>query len=346
MDIQSIKDAGQATVTVTGITFNGTFVRTYTVSQDKPTLEWDTVTKPAPITVNYDGEPVEKSDLPQVKINIQSTTDNLQGYLQYFYKEPNDSDYIDGLPTNAGTYDVIVKLPELPNFEGAESAPIILMVNPIDPITTPPAATKPVYNGAVQALVTSGELAPVAVRDGLAIQFADNENGPWSTDIPTGLKAGEYTVWYQVTDLNGNYIELSTNPTKITDVKIQRKKIEPFVTLSEYTYLYDGGEHQPKVTVKDEDNVTVILDTEYKVNYTNNRNVGTATVTVTDKPGGNYELTAVAVEFKITQRTQDTLSITQKPNTVTYGDKFTLGTTGGSGSGNVTWEIKIGRAHV
>lgn len=40
VDIQSIKDAGQATVTVTGITFNGTFVRTYTVSQDKPTLEW------------------------------------------------------------------------------------------------------------------------------------------------------------------------------------------------------------------------------------------------------------------------------------------------------------------
>ena len=216
------------------------------------------------------------------------------------------------------------------------------MVNPIDPITTPPAATKPVYNGAVQALVTSGELAPVAVRDGLKIQFADNENGPWSIDIPTGLKAGEYTVWYQVTDLTGNYIRPNKNPEEITDVKIQRKQITPFVTLSEYTYLYDGGEHQPKVTVKDEDNVTVILDTEYKVNYTNNRNVGTATVTVIDALGGNYELTAVAVEFKITQRTQDTLSITQKPNTVTYGDKFTLGTTGGSGSGNVTWKITDG----
>ena len=342
VDIQSIKDAGQATVTVTGITFNGTFVRTYTVSQDKPTLEWDTVTKPAPITVNYDGEPVEKSDLPQVKINIQSTTDNLQGYLQYFYKEPNDSDYIDGLPTNAGTYNVIVKLPELPNFEGAESAPIVLTVNPIDPITTPPAATKPIYNGAVQELVTSGELDPVAVRDGLAIQFADNENGPWSTDIPTGLKAGEYNVWYRVTGLTGNYITPNPNPAKITDAEIRRKQITPFVTLSEYTYLYDGGYHQPKVTVKDEDNVTVILDTEYKVNYTNNRNVGTATVTVIDALGGNYELTAVAVEFKITQRTQDTLSITQKPNTVTYGDKFTLGTTGGSGSGNVTWEITDG----
>lgn len=342
VDIQSIKDAGQATVTVTGITFNGTFVRTYTVSQDKPTLEWDTVTKPAPITVNYDGEPVEKSDLPQVKINIQSTTDNLQGYLQYFYKEPNDSDYIDGLPTNAGTYNVIVKLPELPNFEGAESAPIVLTVNPIDPITTPPAATKPIYNGAVQELVTSGELDPVAVRDGLEIQFANDENGPWSTDIPTGLNAGDYDVWYQVTGLTGNYITPNPNPAKITDVKIQRKAINPYVTLSEYTYLYDGGEHQPKVTVKDEDDVTVILDTEYEVKYTNNRNVGTATVTVTDAHGGNYELTAVAVEFKITQRTQDTLSITQKPNTVTYGDKFTLGTTGGSGSGNVTWEITDG----
>ena len=335
VDIQSIKDAGQATVTVTGITFNGTFVRTYTVQQDQPGIEWDNDT----CEVDYDGSAVTANELPKINIKILSDED-LHPYLQYVYKKTGDADFTDGLPTDAGTYQVKAYLEESQNYKAAETDPCLtLTIDPIAPIATAPAAAKPVYNGAVQALVTSGELAPVAVRDGLKIQFADNENGPWSTDIPTGLKAGDYDVWYQVAGLTDNYLPITPTPTKIGDVEIQRKQITPFVTLSKYTYLYDGGEHQPKVTVKDEDNVTVILDTEYKVNYTNNRNVGTATVTVIDALGGNYELTAVAVEFKITQRTQDTLSITQKPNTVTYGDKFTLGTTGGSGSGNVTWKI-------
>lgn len=338
VDIQSIKDAGQATVTVTGITFNGTFVRTYTVQQDQPGIEWDNDT----CEVDYDGSAVTANELPKINIKILSDED-LHPYLQYVYKKTGDADFTDGLPTDAGTYQVKAYLEESQNYKAAETDPCLtLTIDPIAPIATAPAAAKPVYNGAVQALVTSGELDPVAVRDGLAIQFADNENGPWSTDIPTGLKAGEYNVWYRVTGLTGNYITPNPNPAKITDAEIRRKQITPFVTLSEYTYLYDGGYHQPKVTVKDEDNVTVILDTEYKVKYIDNRNVGTATVTVIDALGGNYELTAVAVEFKITQRTQDTLSITQKPNTVTYGDKFTLGTTGGSGSGNVTWEITDG----
>ena len=202
------------------------------MSQDKPTLEWDTVTKPAPITVNYDGEPVEKSDLPQVKINIQSTIDNLQEYLQYSHKKAGDPDtaYTDGLPTNAGTYDVIVSLPEMPNFEAAVSAPITLTVQKISPIDTAPEATQPVFNGIAQALVTSGTLRDVAVRDGVVIKFSTEENGPYDTTIPTGTNAGDYTVWYQ-TDESENYT--ATPATKVEDVKIQRKQITPVVTLSE-----------------------------------------------------------------------------------------------------------------
>ena len=41
---------------------------------------------------------------------------------------------------------------------------------------------------------------------------------------------------------------------------------------------------------------------------------------VTDKAGGNYDLAEVEVPFQITLRTQESLSITEKPNTVTYGD--------------------------
>lgn len=342
------KDAGEIKVTVTGITFNGTFTKTYTVDPDQPALVWDTSVMPAPVEVDYDGEPVEAStpaqtgDLPPVKINILSTEDNLQQYLQYSYKKQGDAGYTDGLPTNAGTYDVIVSLPEMQNFEAAVSAPITLTINQIRPIVTAPKAAKPVYNGTAQNLVTAGTLDPVAKRDGLEIQFSENENGPYSTAIPTGTSAGTgYSVWYKVVGLTGNYIGPNPNPAEVSDVAIQRKPITPVVELSQTKYQYDGDWKEPAVTVKDGD--TVLPTSEYSVTYENNRDVSTADkpakVIVADKTGGNYDITAVTVTFQITLREQVALSITGQPRTVIYGDQFTLGTSGGSGNGLVTWEV-------
>ena len=332
-------DAGEIVVTVTGITFNGTFTKTYTVSQDRPALEWNTTAKPVPVEVDYDGQPVEAGDLPPVNINIKAPED-LHEFLQYSHKKPGDADYTDGLPTNAGTYDVIVSLPEMQNFEAAVSDPITLTIRKISPIVTAPAATTPVYNGTAQELVTAGTLDPVAVADGLEIKFATSENGSYNTTIPTGTNAGTYSVWYKV-EVTDNYT--AVGPTEVTDVKIQRKQLTPVVTLSESTYLYDGGYKEPKVTVRDDELKTILPEAEYQVKYENNRNVSTADkpakVVVTDKAGGNYDLAEVEVPFQITLRTQETLSITEKPNTVIYGDTFTLSTSGGSGNGLVTWEI-------
>ena len=332
------KDAGEITMTVTGINFSGTFTKTYTVSQDRPVLEWDTTAKPVPVEVDYDGQPVEAGDLPPVKINILSTEDNLEEHLQYSHKKQADADYTDGLPTNAGTYDVIVSLPEMQNFEAAVSDPLTLTIRKISPIITPPAAVKPVYNGAEQELVTAGTLDPAAIADSLEIKFATNENGPYSTDIPKGTNAGDYQVWYKV-EVTDNYT--AVGPTEISDVEIQRKQLTPDVTLSEYKYLYDNGYKEPKVTVKDGD--TVLPTSEYSVVYENNRDVSTADkpakVVVTDKTGGNYDIQRVEVHFEITLRQQEALSITKKPDTVTYGDHFTLETSGGSGNGLITWEI-------
>lgn len=115
----------------------------------------------------------------------------------------------------------------------------------------------------------------------------------------------------------------AVGPTEISDVKIQRKQITPDVTLSEYTYLYDSGYKEPKVTVKDGELKTVLPETEYQFEYVNNRNVSTpdhpAKVVVTDKAGGNYDLAEVEVPFQITLRTQESLSITEKPNTSPTG---------------------------
>ena len=69
------------------------------------------------------------------------------------------------------------------------------------------------------------------------------------------------------------------------------------VTLSQTTYTYDGNEKKPTVTVKD-GSKTLSAGTDYTVAYANNKNVGTATVTVTGK--GVYTGT-VTKEFAITE---------------------------------------------
>ena len=317
--------------------------------KDQPVLTWDTSVKPVPVEVDYDGEPVEASspgrtgDLPPVSINIKSTEDNLQDYLQYSFKKAGDSGYTDGLPKDAGTYDVIVSLPEMQNYEAAVSEPITLVIRQINPIVTPPAAAKLVYNGAAQELVTAGTLAPAAARDNLKIKFAASAGGPFSETIPTEVNAGDYEVWYTV-EVTNNYLPVT--PVKINDVKIERKRITPFVTLSQDSYLYDGEFKKPSVTVRDRDDMTVLWETEYQVEYINNQNVSTAAnpakVIVSNKDGGNYIVDQVEVKFEITSKTQESLSITQKPDTITYGSQFTLETLGGSDSGNVTWKITSG----
>ncbi len=51
------------------------------------------------------------------------------------------------------------------------------------------------------------------------------------------------------------------------------------------------------MTVKDGD--TVIPESEYKVTYANNIDMGTASIKVENQAGGNYTLTAKTIEFTI-----------------------------------------------
>ena len=331
------------TIIVTGITYNGTYKMTFSVTQATPVITWEADSK----TVDYDGNPVEKADLPEVIISgiYAGDSDALKNSVRFSYKRIQDGNgnavadtgYIDGLPTDAGTYEIIASLPETQNYHAAESDPITLTINKIDPIIEAPKAVKPVYNKTEQKLVTSGMVNSDAV-----ILFATSADGPWSTDIPTGTNAGDYIVYYKVDGTN-NYNEVQA--TSINSVKIQRKPITPDVVLEYTSYVYTGGEIQPKVMVLDKEDGTVLPVSEYTVTYSYNVDVGDVngenppTVTVTDKEKGNYAIKEVKVKFEITAADQDALTITNRPNRVVYGDVFTLETTGGSGNGTVTWKI-------
>ena len=62
----------------------------------------------------------------------------------------------------------------------------------------------------------------------------------------------------------------------------------PTVILSEDAFVYDGSAKEPAITVKDGD--VVVSADEYEVTYSSNTNAGTASVTVSDKADGDYEV--------------------------------------------------------
>lgn len=74
----------------------------------------------------------------------------------------------------------------------------------------------------------------------------------------------------------------------INPVVLPSEELE--ISLEHETYYYNGSEIKPKITVKwiKDEQETLIDADEYTVSYANNINAGTATLTLTDKEGGNY----------------------------------------------------------
>lgn len=81
------------------------------------------------------------------------------------------------------------------------------------------------------------------------------------------------------------------------------------ISLSQSSYIYDGTEKKPTVTVKSKNGKTLTKDTDYTVSYSDNTEIGTAKVTVTGI--GDYTGTKT-VTFAITSDsgTNPTASIT------------------------------------
>ena len=348
-------NAGETVCVAVSVTRSDEYTQTFYVVEDTPKITWDTEQRSFDYEADKEAFLLEiKTDLlSHLNIEIKNTEEDLSEDIKFYYKdkENSDADFTEGLPTNAGAYYVKAFFPGKTNYNEAWSNGLItLTIGRIDPRFEAPVAAKPVYNGAAQELVTHGS-APADAE----IQFSEKENGPWSKDIPTGINAGDYVVWYRVVDEANNYNVVEA--TQIYNVVIQRKPVTPTVELEYYTVVYDGGYKEPRVTVKDGD--TVLPNTEYKVTYKDNLKVGTAKVIVSDVPGGNYEIVppeepdepdepeepeepepeGVVVTFEITQKDQDGLNITGQPSVATYGDVFILGTSGGSGNGTITWEV-------
>lgn len=150
---------------------------------------------------------------------------------------------------------------------------------------------------------------------------------------------GEYTA--KVTGLGNDNYTLTGAENTTLNWKIEGASIaNAEVTLSPESFTYDGNSHTPTVTVKLGDK-TLTENTDYTVTYDGDTtNAGEVTVTVTGT--GNYADTASSQPtYTINKADQAALSITST-GPATFGQNYTLTTSGGSGSGSVTFTVTDG----
>ncbi|MDE7220652.1 MAG: S-layer homology domain-containing protein [Oscillospiraceae bacterium] len=189
-----------------------------------------------------------------------------------------------------------------------------------------------VYTGEAQKLVEPG-----VGKVGTVVYSLNG--GEFYPIIPTGTEVGTYVVMAKVQG-SEFYTDSDVKAYRVTISKNVLTEDQVDVSLSANNFHYTGYEQKPAVIVTNTKDQVVIPASEYTVTYANNVAVGQASVTVTGT-GKNYSFQKT-VHFQIIPADQPVLTITGKPDTVYYGDIFTLGTTGGSGA--VTWTVESGNA--
>ena len=172
------------------------------------------------------------------------------------------------------------------------------------PVVTKPTTKTLTYNGSEQELVNA------ASTNGGTVKYSlDNKN--WSTSIPTGKAAKEYTVYYKV-EGNKNF--------KDADVKEITNKINPrTIDLNWNKELtYNGKEQLPTATVN---NLADGDECEVTVDGNQHKNAGTYEATATKVSNQNYKLPE-DVTTRYTIKPKD-VTVTITPNGGTYGEKIT-----------------------
>ena len=138
---------------------------------------------------------------------------------------------------------------------------------------------------------------------------------------------GDYTTTVSLKDIaNYEWVDGTTGNLTLNWKIIQATITDASVTLPQATYRVTGSAITPEPTVV-VNGRTLIKDTDYTVSYTDNTNIGTATVTVTGK--NNYKGTGIAT-FEIADK--EVLTISGLNN----NEEFTYDGTSKTPTGNLT----------
>ena len=160
-----------------------------------------TVTAPvAAVGLTYSGEP------QQLLITAAETTG---GTLEY---STDGITWSAVLPTEteAGDYTVSYRVMGDTNYENLAAQDIaVTIAKAIPTVTAPVAATGLISNGEAQQL-----LATPAETTGGTLEYS-TDGTTWSVELPTGIEAGDYTVYYRV-ESNVNYEGVAAQSITVT----------------------------------------------------------------------------------------------------------------------------------
>ena len=299
----TVTDNNLDTVKVDGQTVeptNGSYILvpkkgTYTIEVTDKTGNKTTLNN---ITVNW--EKVKKPTVESKVYTGQTLTANISENGLYTVKENNG-----GIDVNE--YDVQLTLKDPTNYrweDGTVDTTVKFNITQATPVVTKPTTKTLTYNGSEQELVNA------ASTNGGTVKYSlDNKN--WSTSIPTGKAAKEYTVYYKV-EGNKNF--------KDADVQEITNKINPrTIDLNWNKELtYNGKEQLPTATVN---NLADGDECEITVDGAQHKNAGTYEATATKVSNQNYKLPE-DVTTSYTIKPKD-ITVTITPNGGTYGEKIT-----------------------
>ena len=145
--------------------------------------------------------------------------------------------------------------------------------------------------------------ATITAVEGAVIYYTTNDTDP---TIEESTEHGESPVVIAPalpsTKIHAQAVKSgSINSDVATKTDIPVKVLtNPTIILAEEELVYDGSAKEPAITVKDGD--VIVSNDEYVVTYSNNTNAGTASVTVSDKANGDYQVNDGSKTFTISPK--------------------------------------------
>lgn len=199
------------TVTFTGFSLSGADAKNYNLQEQPATIKNNITEREVTITWNetyefdYDGEKhIRAAEIGNVVIGDKCS-------LEIEEKKTDVGDYTATVTALSGDDASNYKLPDNTTADFK-----ILKVNPIISESAKPQGIISTYDKTAQELLTAGTIT------GGEFVYSLEKNGNYTTTIPKGTNAGEYTIYYKVkgdgnhNDLDGGTITAKINPKSVT----------------------------------------------------------------------------------------------------------------------------------
>lgn len=273
-------NAGTASVIITGKRlYMGTVVKNFTIANNSLSSASVTLSN---TSYTYDG--TEKKPSVTVKLGSKTLSENVDYSLRY-----NNN-------VAAGTASAVVE--GKGSYAGTITKQFTISKRNLTSVEARLSENTFTYDGKAKTPDLILSFGSFTLDNGKDYTLSYSNNTAVGTATVTATGKGNFTG-----SVSKNFT-IKQNIRPISDCTI---------TLSSYSYTYDGTNKEPSVTVKY--GSTVLTSSSYSVTYSQNKNVGTASVTVTGK--GNYTGEAV-ITFTISPKALASGMLTNNTGTKTY----------------------------